>query len=327
MIFKKIRTGTAHLQRGLAVVTLACGFFMMWGSSRGAVQSGSTNAELQRQAIEIDPLLPDGKNNQAVVVAAGRFSSPESLEDELIKPGKFLILKRRVEMYQWKESPPAVGGSEPKYSLDWFEGQVDFFAFKQTTGHENPLLRYQPVTRKVSVSSFGAFDGSGLLQSVRMLTPLELTSENLKDPTLRIEDSKIVIPRSLGISTDATLGDMRVWYEVLPQGDYTVLTRQVDERNLVGADPDHASVMRVGLLGVDGLFAAEAHEVERISTGLLYLGGCLFFIGLYSLLAPMAPQFNLRPKINLEGAPALALVCLAVSAAAVVIFFIVGQIG
>ncbi len=120
---------------------------------------------------------------------------------------------------------------------------------------------------------------------------------------------------------------MRVWYDALPQGDYTVLTRQVDERNLVGADTGHAMVMRAGLLSAAELFAAEGQEVERVSNGLLYLGGSLFFIGLFSVLAPLAPQFNLRPKINLEGAPALALVCAAVSAVAVIIFFIVGQVG
>jgi hypothetical protein len=326
MVFRRIKAGTAHVQRGLAVVTLACGFFMMWGSSRGSLQSGSTNAALQSQAVEIDPLLPDGKNNQSVVVAAGRFGSPETMEDELLKSGQFLILKRRVEMFQWKESPAATGG-EPQYALGWHEGQIDFFRFKQTTGHENPLLRYEGQTRRVGVSTFGAFDGAGLLKSVRHLVPLAVTPEMLKDPSLRIEESKIVIPRVAGAGDEPALGDMRVWYEVLPQGDYTVLTRQVDERNLVGAVPDHAMVMRVGLLSVEELFAAEGQEIERVSNGLLYLGGCLFFVGLYSVLAPLAPHFNLRPKINLEGAPALALVCAAVSAVAVVIFFVVGQVG
>jgi hypothetical protein len=326
MVFRKLRAGTAHMQRGLAVVTLACGFFMMWGSSRGSLQSSSTNAALQSQAVEIDPLLPDGKYNQSVVVAAGRFSSPETIDDELLKPGQFLMLKRHVEMYQWKELPAAAGG-EPQYSLGWHEGQIDFFRFQQTAGHENPLVRYEAFTRRVNVSLFGAFNGSGLLQSVRNLVPLTVTQEMLKDSSLRIDGNTIIIPRVAGGGDEPSLGDMRVWYDALPQGDYTVLTRQVDERNLVGADPGHAMVMRAGLLSAPELFAAEGQEVERVSNGLLYLGGCLFFIGLYSVLAPLAPQFNLRPKINLEGAPALALVCAAVSAVAVVIFFIVGQVG
>lgn len=326
MVFRKILKVTGSAQRGLAVVTLACGFFMMWGSSRGSVESGSFNAQLRREAIEIDPLIPDGRNNQAIVVAAGRFSSTELLEDEFIKPSTLLILRRRVEMYQWRESKVS-GDGKPSYSLNWHEGRINFFRFKETSGHENPLLRYEAFTRRVRTSVFGAFDGSGLLSAVRHLVPVTITSEMLKDPALRIVDGKIVIPRSVSLDGEPRLGDMRVWYEGLPQGDYTVLTRQVDERNLVGAESAHATVLRAGLLSLDELFAAENQETERVSTGLLYLGGCLFFLGLYSVLTPLAPNFNLRPKINVEGAPALALVCAAVSAAAVVIFFIVGQLG
>jgi hypothetical protein len=326
MVFRRILKLTGSAQRGLALVTLVCGFFMMWGSSRGSLESGSSNAALRREAIEIDPLIPDGRNNQSVVVAAGRFSSAEMLEDEILKPSHFLILRRRVEMYQWQELKGSTDDT-PRYSLDWHEGQIDFFRFRETAGHENPLVRYGPFTRRVSVSAFGAFDGSGLLSAVRQLVPLAITADMLKDSSLRIVEGKVVIPRSGALGEEPMLGDMRVWYEALPQGDYTVLTRQVDERNLVGADPTHATVLRSGLLSADELFAAENQEIERVSTGLLYLGGCVFFLGLYSVLAPLAHHVTLRPKINLEGAPALALVCAAVSAAAVVLFFVVGQFG
>jgi len=327
MILKRLRSGTARVQRGLAVVTLACGFLMMWGSARGSNQSDSNNTQVRRQAIEIDPLLPDGKNNQSIVVAAGRFSSPQTIEDELLKPGKFLILRRRVEMYQWAESRAAMGGNDFQYNLGWHRGQIDFFTFKETTGHENPLLRYEEFTKRVEASSFGAFSGDGLLRSVQNLLPISLTPEMLKDPSLKIEENKILIPRSPAGGDGPALGDMRVWYEGLLEGDYTVLTRQVDERNLVGANSGHAMVLRVGRLSVDELFKAEAQETARVSSGLLYMGGIIFFIGLYSVLAPLASQITLRPKIDLEGAPALALLCAAVSAVAVVIFFVVGQLG
>jgi hypothetical protein len=80
------------------------------------------------------------------------------------------------------------------------------------------------------------------------------------------------------------------------------------------------------LLDAEALFDLEESDSEKISNGLLYLGGTLFFLGLFSILMPFAAELNLRPKINLEGAPALALVCAAISAAAVVVFFIVGQL-
>ena len=326
-MFRRLKVGAGHAQRLMSLLTLICGFFMMWGSSRGTHETGSNNQALRAKAVEIDPLLPDGRYNGSVVVAAGKFYSAESQEDDFLKPGAYLILRRHVEMYQWQER---TWGSDrpPKYETNWVEGQVDFFKFKETAGHENPLLRFEGFTRQVTVSTFGAFNGQGLLKAVSHLMPVNLTPELLKDPTLKIEDNKIIIPRGPGggISDSPQLGDMRVWYEVLQQGDYTVLTRQVDERNLVGASSGYAMVMRAGRLSADELFKAENSEVEKVSDGLLYVGGCLFFIGLYSVLSPVAYKMNLRPKINLEGAPALALVCAVISAVAVIIFFVVGRI-
>jgi hypothetical protein len=283
---------------------------------------------VRSQAVEIDPLTPDGRHNGSVVVAAGKFYSAELQEDDFLKPGPYLILRRHVEMYQWQER---TWGSDKRvrYEMGWIEGQVDFFKFKETEGHENPLMRYENFTRYVSESSFGAFNGAQVLKAVTRLIPVRITAENLKDPGLKIEENRIIIPRAAGGSLSKTpeLGDTRIWYEALPQGDYTILTRQVDERNLVGASSGYSIVIRVGRLTVDDLFKEETRESERISDGLLYVGGFLFFIGLYSVLAPIAPRINLRPKINLDGAPALALLCAALSAVAVIIFFVVGRVG
>ncbi len=327
-MFRKLKVGAGHAQRLMSLLTLVCGFFMMWGSSRGAHETGSNNQALRAKAVEIDPLLPDGRYNGSVVVAAGKFHSAESQEDDFLKPGPYLILRRHVEMYQWQERTWGADKTA-KYETNWVEGQVDFFKFKETAGHENPLLRFEGFSRQVSSSTFGAFNGQGLLKAVSHLMLLNLTPELLKDPSIKIDDNKIVIPRGPGggLSDTPQLGDMRVWYEALQQGDYTVLTRQVDERNLVGASSGYAMVMRAGKLSADELFKAENSEVEKVSDGLLYVGGCLFFIGLYSVLSPLAYKMNLRPKINLEGAPALALVCAVISAVAVIIFFVVGRIG
>lgn len=325
-ILNRIKLGSRHAQRGLAFITLLCGFSMMWGSSRGSFQSSSTSQSLRAAAVQIDPLLPDPSNNGRVVVAAAKFASPEALEDELLKPGPYLILKRRVEMYQWHERRPASGGA-PEYYLDWADREISFFQFKESAGHENYLFKYDPKTQRVKSSSFGVFDGTYLLGAVQKLIPLELNADLLKDVSLKIDENKIYIPRNPNsLEVHPAVGDMRVWYEALNQGDYTVLTRQVDERNLIGSGASQAMVLRVGLLDVDALFSLEESDSEKVSNGLLYLGGALFFLGLFSVLAPFAAGFNLRPKINLEGAPALALVCAVISAAAVLVFFVVGKV-
>jgi hypothetical protein len=320
---RQLQTKTQTL---VALLTLLCGLFMMWGSARGTVEDSSNQRHLRDELVEIDPLVPSSANNGSVVLASGRFSSPQQLEDEFLVPGKYLILKRRVEMFQWREEKgPSSGQAE--YRLGWYEGQIDFFSFKNPTGHENPLLRHEPFTKNVDSVMFGGFDGVMLMRSVRVLVPLELRSDILKDPSAEIEDNKIIIRRSSAAEGGVQLGDMRVWYEVLPQGDYTVLARQVDERSLIGAQPTQDMVLRAGLFSANEFFKAHTEESQKVSDGLLYIGGFLFFIGLYAILSPFSARMTLRPKLQLDGSAALLVICAVLALVAVSIFFVIGRFG
>lgn len=304
-------------------ITLACGFFMMWGSARGSVDQHQTQQELYDRAVEVDPRSPSGDNNGNLVLAAGYFSSSQQLDDEFLRAHSYLVLRRRVEMYQWTEQM-SPGSSEPEYRLAWTEGQVDFFKFRNPTGHENPLLRFEPFRRSVESASFGEFDGAVLLRSVGILLPIELRPEMLKDASLRLEGNKIYVPRTASDIAGVQLGDMRVWYEALPQGEYSVLTVQRDERNLVGAEPSDQLVVRPGRLSKDQFFGAERKDTGRLSTGLLYLGGILFFAGMCSVLTPVASRISLRPHIPADGMLAVVVMSAGLSLLAVCIFFVAG---
>lgn len=322
----RFRQTLRKTQALVASLTLLCGLFMMWGSARGAVEDSGNQRYLRGELVEIDSLVPSSVNNGSVVLASGRFSSPQQLEDEFLVAGKYLILKRRVEMFQWMEEKSSSAG-QAEYRLGWYEGQIDFFSFSNPTGHENPLLRYEPFTKSVDSAMFGGFDGAMLMRSVRLLLPLELRANILKDPSVEIQDNKLVIRRSPAAGEGVQLGDMRVWYEVLPQGDYTVLARQVDERSLIGAQPTQDMVLRAGVFSANEFFKAHTEESQKVLDGLLYLGGFLFFIGLYSILAPFSAGMTLRPKLQLDGSAALLVICAVLALVAVSIFFVVGRFG
>jgi hypothetical protein len=214
----------------------------------------------------------------------------------------------------------------PSYELGWHERQIDFFSFRETSGHENPLLRVQPIEKKVGISRFGAFDGEPILRSIQKLLPLELSPQLVRDPSLKIEDNKIVVPRDPSTS-GVSLGDMRVWYEVLPQGNYTILTRQVDERSLLGVGGSDTLIIRPGLFSADEFNRAEVGAAERDTGGLLLLGASILCLGLFSVLLPFAAQFDLRPRLALQGKAALFVVCIGVSFATLVVLWVLGRLG
>jgi hypothetical protein len=302
------------LQTFFGLITLLSGVLMMWGSVKGERADLSTIGTLSSDAVDIDASIPSARDNGKLVVAAAGFSADQQLEDEYLKPGPYLILRRRVEMYQWVEERTA-GISEPQYTQAWQEGEVDFFKFAVPDGHENPVLRTTPTRQVVQSARFGGYDGSVLLQSIAKLLPLTLEPAMLKDPTLIIEDNKILIPRQGNIESPG-LGDMRVSYEVLPQGDYTVMTKQVDERTLLGATPSDTLLIRPGLFSAESLTKAQTSEVRSGVFGMLCFGALLLFAGLLSILSPMAKNLDLRPRLPFTGTAALAVVCAAISFAA-----------
>jgi hypothetical protein len=302
------------LQTFFGLITLLSGGLMMWGSVKGERADLSTIGTLSSDAVDIDASIPSARDNGKLVVAAAGFSADQQLEDEYLKAGPYLILRRRVEMYQWVEERN-VGVSEPQYAQAWQEGEVDFFNFAVPDGHENPVPRATPIRQMVQSARFGGYDGSVLLQSIVKLLPLTLEPGMLKDQSLVIEDNKILIPRPGNIETPG-LGDMRVSYEVLPQGDYTVMTRQVDERTLLGTAPSDTLLIRPGLFTAESLSKAQTSEVRSGIFGMLCFGALLLFAGLLSILSPLAKNLDLRPRLPFTGTAALAVVCAAISLAA-----------
>ena len=302
---------------GLLIV---CAFVFLWSSSSTRVRSDGSLRTLAARAITIDAANPDPDNNGRLVAAAAQLRSAERFEDEFLKPSPLLSVQRHVEMYQWVESKND-GGSAPSYMKQWHEGQVDFFTFKVQEGHENPLFQVEPTTFVAQTARFGGFDGTKIVSLIKKLEVLPLTSELLKDPSHEIIDNKIYLRREAG-QPKPTLGDMRVWYEVVPQGDYSVMSVQFDERSLVGPSSSGSLFIRKGLFSADELVEDLGEEASSSARGVLLLGGFLLFFGSISLLMPMASSFDLRPHMNAQGALAVFVVSAGVSLLVVGIFFL-----
>lgn len=301
-------------------VVVVCAFVLMWGGVSNEVKTTSSLAQLAESAVDIDALTPHPTDNGKVVVAAGAMRSTESYEDEYLKPAPYLLVRRRVEMYQWTEAEKPMA-PDPIYSMGWVEGQVDFFSFKFPGGHENPLLQIAPREFAVPQATFGSFDATRILPLIQRLDRLTLAADLLKDPQLQIMDNKLIVKRNPGITGDA-LGDMRVWYEVLPQGDYTVMTVQQDERSLVGTSPSSTLFIQKGLLSSADFTREEDDESGRNFRGMLFMGAALLFFGCVSLLAPHASKFDLNPYLNVRGMVAVVVASGAVSLATMSIFYL-----
>jgi len=78
-----------------------CSFMLMWSSVSTEFEVDEAISAAAARATEIDVARPDPSINGTLVIAAGDLTSVEKLEDELLKPGPYLVLERLVGMYQW----------------------------------------------------------------------------------------------------------------------------------------------------------------------------------------------------------------------------------
>lgn len=299
---------------------VVCAFVLMWVGVSSDVSTDNQLSGLVRKAIDIDAENPDPNDNGKIVVAAAPWTTSDRYEDEFLRPTGPLLLRRHVEMLQWVEERKE-GSVAPVYTLQWVEGQVDFFRFQVPQGHENPLLSIPTQNYQAQQSRFGAFDGSRLLPFIQKLEPLNLTSEILKDSSLEISENKLVLRKNPGMQLPS-LGDTRVWYEVLPQGDYTVLTVQEDERSLVGAEASTQLFVEPGLFDASELLVRLEGGADASFHRMLYLGGLLLCVGLLSLMMPHAPKFDLNPYLNVRGSLAVLIASVGLSFVVTALFFL-----
>lgn len=302
---------------GLMVV---CAFVLMWVGVSSDVYTDNQVSGLVKKAIDIDAEHPDPNDNGKIVVAAAPWTTTDRYEDEFLRPTGPLLLRRHVEMLQWVEERKE-GSVAPVYTLQWVEGQVDFFRFQVPQGHENPLLSIPAQNYQAQQSRFGAFTGSRLLPFIQKLEPLNLTSEILKDSSLEISENKLVLRKNPGMQLPS-LGDTRVWYGVLPQGDYTVLTVQEDERSLVGAEASTQLFVEPGLFDASQLLVRLEGDADAGFHRMLYLGGLLLFVGLMSLMMPHASRFDLNPYLNVRGSLAVVIASVGLSFVVTSLFFL-----
>ena len=299
---------------------VVCAFVLMWVGVSSDVSTDNQLSGVVKKAIDIDAEHPDPNDNGKIVVAAAPWTTSDRYEDEFLRPFGPLLLQRHVEMLQWVEEQKE-GSVAPVYTLQWVEGQVDFFGFQVPQGHENPLLSIPGQRYQAQQSRFGAFNGSRLLPLLQKLEPLNLTPDILKDSSFEISENKLLLRRNPGMQLPS-LGDTRVWYEVLPQGDYTVLTVQEDERSLVGAEDAPHLFVEPGLFDASELLVRLEGGADASFRRMLYLGGLLLCAGLLSLMMPHAPKFDLNPHLNARGSLAVLIASIGLSFVVTSLFFL-----
>lgn len=266
----------------------------------------------------VDPSF-EGK----LVHAVGLADTDETLSDpEFGVSAVAILLRRKVEMYQWHEDSRTtekknLGGSVTRtttytYSKDWNEDLVDSGDFKEA-GHDNPMaMGYQSQEKLTGNAHLGAYKLNATYQTPRIggaeafALPADYACPIDKAQRL---GNVLYIPAAAPEAKDGAVrevasapqvGDMRVSFEVIFPHDISIVAKQMGNTFVPYTAKSGKTVMllRDGVADAQAMFAS-ARRGNAITTWFLRIVGfLLMFFGLSMVLKPLSVVGDIVPFVG-----------------------------
>ncbi len=279
-------------------------FFVIWWNE------GRTNLALvASESIPATAGTIDAAHEGKFVAVTGDLVANEPVGDApYLKPGDYLQLERRVEMFAWDEESRSetrdkVGGgsetiTEYTYEKKWTTSPENSANFKQPDGHTNPALAIEGKTVQAPGATLGAFG-------------LDLDQLTLPDGSVVVLTDQTVQPESgarldggylftgQGTQSSPQIGDIRISYTAVrsPAG-VTVFGQQSGER-LTPFLYEKSSTFFRALNGDRNAAIQELQTEHTIITWLLRGGGFLMiWIGLLLVVSPLGTVAGILPILK-----------------------------
>lgn len=248
--------------------------------------------------------------------------SGKAVTDEIVTDTQFEVvvnaikLKRKVEMYQWKESKnhktkKKLGGGEEtvttySYNKSWSSNLIVSSNFKKPSGHQNPgSMPYRSEEFVATEVSLGEFTISrSLVGKINKTSILPVNDvANIEGiPNARFHGSGIYFGDN---PSSPQIGDLRITYQIVAPTEVSIVSRQIGQ----SFEPYHAeaggtiSMLNLGIIGADNMFQ-QAHQSNVLWTWIFRIGGFfLMLIGVLMILRPLSVLADIIPLLgNIVGA-------------------------
>lgn len=212
-------------------VFLLLGVVLLWWNEGNNVKNLKTTAEMEDSYIDIKSNKVDSKNEGKLVATHGKLLNEKELTDDIFGITiKTPIMKRTVEVYQWKETSNTDdnGNTTYSYNKDWSERLIDSSEF-HNAGHDNPSSKlYDDKTFTSDDVKVGAFSLSS--EQVNMLSTKEkftnFNQETIDSLNLKISNNYITNSEDL---ENPNIGDVRITFTFNNSTEVSVLAVQSDD--------------------------------------------------------------------------------------------------
>ena len=288
--------------------------------------------------ISSEKLSTDGVLENKLVSSTGVLSSDQLLGDDLfLKPGRNIVLQRKVEMYSWVEntsskSKKELGGSETTettytYSKKWTDSPKAAGEFRHPEGHENPERAHENADFKVATAKVGIYELDPSMASFPALSPLQLNEQKVNlSGDLKVASKKYLFSGKGTISAPQ-VGDLRISYISLPEGSKVTIFGKLAENSIMPyLDKDNNRIYRL-FLGDRGMAIDELKGEYKTTIWLMRLIGFLMmWIGLGMIFEPLSVLLDILPMLGSVSRFMVGVITFLVSLAVSIVIIIVSMI-
>ncbi|MBN2825650.1 MAG: hypothetical protein JXQ76_10015 [Campylobacterales bacterium] len=291
------------------IVLVIASIVLLWWNEGRSVDQQNALKEMQRVIQTLPNTQYDATYNNKAVLLQGKVTPNGNVQDPVFGiKSPVLILKRSVEMYQWKEKTTTHtedkvgGGTETTttydYIKEWSSSEISSSSFKYPQGHHNPSMAYK-TEEFVTDATMGDFH-----LATNIVSKFS-TNQSFGDLSS--------LPKQIGDVTNhgsflykgynpsvPQIGDLRITFSYAGPGEYSIAAK-LNERNIVPYDTKngkHFVFIRNGRVSAEEIFKQE-HQANAILTWILRgVGLLIMFIGFNLILKPLVAIANVIPFIG-----------------------------
>jgi len=299
---------------GLILIAISI-FLLYWNESR-AVTTARALKEASSAVVNVEPETVNPANDKKFIHVSGEVNATQTVGDPIFTVSAPAIrLKRKVEMYQWKEVVQSEtrkklgGGTETaktyNYEKAWSNSIIDSSKFKIAEEHYNPReMLARDDNFSAPLVTLGGFKlTSSLIAKMSGDEADQLTEDDLKKLPPALETKAKLDGSGFYFGSDPAspaIGDQRVTFKILRPGVFSVLARQTGNTFEPYPTKSGRSIERVetGSISADIMFQHAATENTLLAWGLRLVGFLLMAWGIGLILNPISVFADVIPLIG-----------------------------